>query len=199
MTMAAYYNTPQYARTNYSCASYSVPAVPRLCLAEPAPTRPSGDDLVDLIGVDKAWTPQRYTTPTITDDPAMAMLREKADLGKMTVGSLVYQMIQRERFKDENLLRIRYQEVEIDGHMMRIDDMWWPYPAPSGDRMKAGLEAELIRLEQQKRLEEIECWRDIARLKERLLEALGLYGDAARRERMVGTTLPAGTTVAGRM
>jgi len=36
----------------------------------------------------------------------MMMLQEKADLGKMTVGSLVYQIIQREQIKETNLLHI---------------------------------------------------------------------------------------------
>jgi hypothetical protein len=121
------------------------------------------------------------------------MLGEKADLAKMTVGAIVYEIIQRQQLKEENLTRILYQEVAVDSRIVQFESAWAPYSVPPDSRMKASLDAELIRLEQQKRAEEVECWRDISRLKERLMETLGMYRDSARRERMVTAGMvPAG-------
>lgn len=140
-------------------------------------------DLCDLIGVGYDWRP-REDRPTIEKDPARAILGEKTDLGRMSVGSLVYQIEQRERIRDENLTRILYQEVEIDSQIMRLMATHPDY-LTGIDRLQSGLATELTRLEQQKRMEEVECWRDVARLKERLVEALGMYRDTARRYEMV--------------
>lgn len=141
-------------------------------------------DLCDLIGVGPNWRP-REDRPTIEKDPARAILGEKTDLGRMSVGSLVYQIQQRERIRDENLTRILYQEVEIESQLMRLSAMHPAYLNGSVERLQTGLSTELPRLEQQKRMEETECWRDVARLKEKLVEALSLYRDTARRYEMV--------------
>ena len=186
----------------YQAARYGgvyIPAPTRFRIVEPQAVTPDSDDLTDLIGVHPAWMPQRKTSMADSSDLAMMMLQEKADLGKITVGSLVYQIIQREQIKETNLTRIAYQETAIDGQILRLERAWMPGQLALDNRMKAGLEAELLRLEKQKLTEETDCWRDIARLKEKLLEALALYRDSARRERMVagGMPIPAPTAERG--
>jgi hypothetical protein len=179
--MSDYYHTqPAYQALRYS--GRYVPATPSYRAAEPA--RPANDDsLADLIGVHESWRPRRDGYRH--DDAATAMLAEKADLAKMTVGSLVYQMIQRERLKDDNLLRLVYQEIEIDGRLLRLKDSWAPHAMLPDNSALLGLEAELARIDREKGAEEVACWRDVARLKDKLLESLGTYGDTSRRERMV--------------
>lgn len=149
------------------------------------PATPSKQpDLCDLIGVGSSWRPYE-NRPTIEQDPARAILGEKTDLGRMSVGSLVYQIIERQQIKEENLARILNQEVEIDSQLMRLSATDPDYVGGSIDRMQSGLSSELTRLEQQKRMEEVECWRDVSRLKEQLVEALSMYRDVARRYEMV--------------
>ncbi len=157
----------------------------------PRPPREAGggSDLYDLIGVHEDWLPERRTYDSKPDDLAQWILGEKSDLGRMTVGSIVYQIVQRERMKDGNLTRILYQEAAIDSQILRLKDTWFLGVQPPGDRMTPSLEMELIRLESEKRAEEIECWRDISRLKDKLTEHLGEYRDAARKYRMVSTGL----------
>ena len=46
-------------------------------------------DLCDLIGVGHSWRPYE-NRPTIEQDPARAILGEKTDLGRMSVGALGY-------------------------------------------------------------------------------------------------------------
>ena len=192
--MSSYYpTTPAYAAVRYGGRYTPAPTV--LQVVEPTIVARAGDNLTELIGVHPSWLPRREQGVAPQSDLAMMMLQEKADLGKITVGSLVYQIIQREQMKETNLLRIAYQEVAIDGEILHLEGAWAPDKIPMDNRTKAGLEAELIRMQQQKRAEEVECWRDISRLKEKLLESLGLYRDSARRERMVASSLPAaGTT-----
>lgn len=153
-------------------------------IAWPAVKPSKQPDLCDLIGVGYTWRP-REDRPTVEQDPARAILGEKADLGRMSVGALVYQITERQRIKDENLTRILYQEVEIDSQLMRLSATHPNYLGGSIDRQQSSLSSELTRLEQQRRMEETECWRDVARLKERLVEALSLYRDTARRYEMV--------------
>jgi hypothetical protein len=186
--MSGYYPiTPAYMAARYG-GRYT-PA-PMLMVPETPPAARNGDDLTDLIGIDPAWIPRRDKAVVPAADLATMMLQEKADLGKMTVGSLVYQIIQRERIKDANLTHIGYQEAAIGGRLLRLERAWMPGQLPLDNKMKMGLEAELLRLDQLKLAEEIECWRDISRLKEKLLESLALYRDSARRERMVASGLP---------
>ena len=148
-------------------------------------------DLCDLIGVGYSWRP-REIRPAIEQDPARAILGEKTDLGRIGVGALVYQINQRERIKDENLTRILYQEVAIDSELMRLARVHPDYLGGSIDRQQSSLSSELTRLEQQRRMEVVECWRDVSKLKERLVEALSLYRDSARRYEMVHKGLPHG-------
>jgi hypothetical protein len=151
-------------------------------------------DLCDVIGVGHSWRPYE-NRPTIEQDPARAILGEKTDLGRMSVGALVYQIEQRERIKEENLARILYQEVEIGSQLLRLSAMHPEYLNGGVENLQSKLSTELPRLEQQKRAEEIECWRDLTRLKEKLVEALAMYRDVARRYEMVheGLTVHNGT------
>lgn len=187
------YDYPLYthAESHSSSASYGVTVIPPRYVAryESRP-KPEGD-LCELIGIDEKWLPK--VDPKRSGDPAQAILGEKADLGRMTVGTIAYQIVQRERIKDENLRRILYQEAAIDGQIMRLQSIWPDYLGNEGERMKSGLEMELMRLEQQKRAEEVDCWRDISRLKDKLLDRLIEYRDAARRHEMVGSGLGAYT------
>jgi len=105
-----------HSRPYKTLAKYTIPVAHSYYVT----SQDKGNDLVDLIGVHTGWLPREQRS----DDPAQAMLVEKADLAKMTVGSLLYQIIQRERMKDENLRRIAYQEVAIDGEILRLEDSW---------------------------------------------------------------------------
>lgn len=152
-------------------------------------------ELSDLVGIDDNWLPERQVQTT--DDPAEGILGEKSDLAKMTVGSLVYQIVHREQIKQDNLTSILYQEVDIDGQIMRLQDMSPDYIGSAGDKLKASFEMELLRLQQQKRAEEIECWRDISRIKQNLMEQLGGYREAARRVEMISAGLFGNTGYCG--
>jgi len=185
--------SPHYYPYTIRIAQYPVDSTWSKTPVTDAPQQPrkanGGADLYDLIGVHEDWLPARRNRDARPDDPAQWILGEKSDLGRMTVGSIVYQIVQREGIKQDNLTRILYQEAAIDSQILRLQDTWFEGVPPPGDRMTSGLEMELIRLEQQKRAEEVECWRDISRLKEKLMERLGEYRDAARRYQMVGVGL----------
>lgn len=185
--MAYDYPLHTHTESHSSSASYGVTVIPpRYAARYESRPKPEGD-LCELIGIDEKWLPK--VDPKRSGDPAQAILGEKADLGKMGVGVLVYQIRQRERIKAENLTRILYQEVAIDSQIMRLQSAWPDDPTSDNGRLKSGLEMELLRLEGQKRAEEVDCWRDIARLKDKLLDRLIEYRDAARRYEMVGTGL----------
>lgn len=185
------YDYPLYAPARLpateGCAAVAGWTYPK---ATPASYRKE-DDLCSILGIEEGWQTERH--PFRSDDPAQLVLGEKAELGKMGVGVLVYQIRQRERIKDENLRRILYQEVAVGGQIERLKGMWPDDPTSGNGRLKAGLEMELMRLEGQKRAEEVDCWRDISRLKDRLLDRLIEYRDAARRHEMVGSGLGAYT------
>ncbi len=195
MAMVLYYPLYTCSEANHPSASYGLAPVPSRYVARQRSKRTLDDDLCKLIGMDKKWLPK--VDHKRSGDPAQAILGEKADLGRMTVGTIAYQIVQREQIKEENLKRILYQEAAIDGQIMRLQGVWPDYLGTQGDRIKSGLETELMRLEQQKRAEEVDCWRDIARLKDKLLDRLIEYRDAARRHEMVGSGLTEYTAAGG--
>jgi hypothetical protein len=147
------------------------------------------NDLTDLIGIHDAWLPERRWD-SMAQDPAKMILGEKSDLAKLTVGAFVYQMIQRERIKEENLLRILYQEIAIDSQIMQLDAAWPKGMLPQDDMTKMKLQMELIKIDKEKREVQVDCWKDITRLKETLLEHFGNYRNAARKVELIQTGLP---------
>lgn len=185
--MAHYYPLYTGPQASSPGASYGPVNVLWRYVVQPVSRREPDDDLCKLIGIDDKWLPKKDHQRS--GDPAEAILGEKADLGKMTVGTITYQIVQRERIKDDNLKRILYQEVAVDSQIFRLQGVWPDDPTWENSRLKSGLEMELLRLEQQKRAEEVECWRDISRLKDKLLDRLIEYRDAARRFEMVGSGL----------
>jgi hypothetical protein len=146
------------------------------------------NDLTDLIGIHDTWLPE-HRWESMDKDPARMILGEKADLAKLSVGAIVYQIVQREKIKDQNLLRILYQEIAIDSKILRLESAWSEDLPPQDSRFLSGLESELIRLEGEKRKEETDCWKDISRLKESLMEQLGNYRNAERKVQLIKTGL----------
>jgi hypothetical protein len=151
------------------------------------------NDLTTLIGIDDAWLPERQFG-TMEEDPARMILGEKADVAKLTVGALVYQIIQRERIKNENLLRILNQELALDNKILELEAAWPQCLPPQDDMTRMKLEMELIKIDKEKRAEEVDCWKDITRLKETLLEHFGNYRSAARKMELIQAGLPSEST-----
>ncbi len=162
-------------------AKYIVPAPQAEQHATKQSTPNPSSDLSDLIGVEDSWTLEKVCGSFSKDDPGEAILGEKSSLARMAVGAIVYAITQRQEIKKENLNRILYQEVDIGNQIKQRINGWPDYAPPGGDP----LESQLHRLEDQRRSEEVDAWRDIARLKDRLLVALTDYRSAARTHEMI--------------
>ena len=185
--MNTYYPT-QYYHWRRELPNQSTQVIPLEYQVTPPADIKCKNDLTDLIGIHDAWLPERRWD-SMAKDPAKMILGEKSDLAKLTVGAFVYQIIQRERIKEDNLLRILHQEIAIDSKILELEAAWPECMLPQEDMTKMKLQMELIKIDKEKREEEVDCWKDITRLKETLLEHFGNYRNAARKVELIQTGL----------
>ena len=185
-----------YYRTHYGprarsasgySASSSVPYVPSLTVSSsdsyaPLPAyAPSGglETHIDAIMQDLTAPPQ--------NDPINAFFTAKqAFLGK-SVQDIVGLIYERETIKYESFHAMDYQAARIKTKLFELQNMRTGLN-PQMERITQNIEKELNVLESEKRREEVECWRDVMRLKGDLREVMGEFGQEKRKTALLGYT-----------
>lgn len=109
---------------------------------------------------------------------------DKAKTSKAGVKALLEEIRLRETLDSHLINKIDDQICEQNTALMQLDNLkvdYSPELAKHMDKRRTQLEANVLELEQEKRKEYLECWRDLMFLKRYLLSALKDYWDSAKR------------------
>lgn len=96
-------------------------------------------------------------------------LGKKVTLSR-SVEDIVGLIDERVALKYTNIRTIDYESCETKTKIFELD-RWYLGMNSSIDKMRSAFERELLGFEREKRMEEVACWRDVARLKSELREA----------------------------
>jgi len=104
-------------------------------------------------------------------DPLDLFLGRKREFLVKSVEEILSLIDDREKLKYENLRRIDYDTCKVRTGILQISS-WEVGADPQLEKVRMGLEGEVLGLEREKRAEEVACWRDTTRLKEGLREVV---------------------------
>jgi len=117
-------------------------------------------------------------------DPIDRFLDSKKEVLLNSSKGILEQVYERLSIRDSNL-------YEIDGRICRANsvldqlDVFELGALPVIDKRKSFFEKELITFEQEKRFEQVACWRDVSRLQGQLLELKQQIDTQANRQKLI--------------
>ena len=121
-------------------------------------------------------------------DPLDAFFGRRRHFLAKTAEEILELIQERVQLKYENIRRMDYDSCRIGTRLLQMEP--WPLGSnPNIDRMRSGLEQELLAFEKEKRMEEVACWRDVCRTCSELREAVRELFDEDQRQRLVGGEL----------
>jgi hypothetical protein len=147
-----------------------------------------------LLGIDDHYLP--VTSPKSASDnlgldsiatrgdPIDMFLDSKKEVLLNSANGILEQIYERLSIRDSNL-------YEIDGRICRANsvldqlDVFELGALPVIDKRKSFFEKELITFEQEKRFEQVACWRDVSRLQGQLLELKQQIDSQSNRQKLV--------------
>jgi hypothetical protein len=113
-----------------------------------------------------------------------SVFSDKAKTSKAGVKALLDEIRLRETLDSHLITTIDDQICEQNTAVMQLDNLkvdYSPELAKHVDKRRTQLEANVLELEEEKRKEYLECWRDLMFLKRYLLSALKDYWDSAKK------------------
>ena len=117
-------------------------------------------------------------------DPLDGFFAGKRDAIAGGVEDVLGLIYEREQLKYENLFKIDCDSCKVQGRLLPLE-YWRPGINSEIDKVRTNIERELISLEREKRMEEVACWRDVARLRSELREVLQDFSRERARESLV--------------
>ena len=147
-----------------------------------------------LLGVDEHYLP--VASPKLAsdnpgldsivkaNDPIDRFLDSKKEVLLNSSKGILEQIYERLSIRDSNL-------YEIDGRISRANsvldqlDVFELGALPVIDKRKSFFEKELITFEQEKRFEQVACWRDVSRLQGQLLELKQQIDTQSNRQKLI--------------
>ncbi|MEO0126291.1 MAG: hypothetical protein ABIL44_00905 [candidate division WOR-3 bacterium] len=126
--------------------------------------------------------------PSLKDNLAEEIIKEKLRFQKATLVQLVNLIVERERVKKRNIASLDSEIMECQAHLYLYK--CHIYPINPDNKRKSNLERALSQLENQRRQEEIDCWKDTFRLWQEVLKIASEYRAMLRKIKMI--TLPFG-------
>jgi len=157
------YSDPTYA-TSYSNSSVLVPA------ASPSYVANTNDATDAMDAVVAGVMPEQGR------DMLSRFLGRKKSFAARSVQDILGGMYERQRLKDELNHAIDYQHSRLMTKLLETDT-WITGRYPQLDKARSQLERQIQSLEQERRKEDIACWRDLIRLKSELREAMREFHD----------------------
>jgi len=121
--------------------------------------------------------------PSSIDNPAEEIIKEKIRFQKATLIQLVNLIIEREKTKQRNIVSIESEIMDCQSQLYFYK--CHIYPINPDNKRKGSLERALSQLENQRRQEEIDCWKDTFRLWQELLKAASEYRATVRKARLL--------------
>ena len=109
-------------------------------------------------------------------DPVESMFRAKREFLEDAVDGILCMIEGREQMRDEHVRRIDGESCEVKTKAYEVKH-WQRGANWAMDRTRSSHEQEILALERERRMAEVECWRDVSRLR---LELHRLSGDLQR-------------------
>jgi len=144
-------------------------------VTEPNHSAPSATDSVDAL--------THFLTPS-KPDPLMDILGQQAAFHAKSVEELLGLIYEREHLKYDNIKHIDYESSQLKGRLFEIGTIATGIDKGI-DRTRGQIERDLFAFERDKRMEEINCWRDVVRLKGDLRETLHTFQQEKRKENLL--------------
>ena len=119
--------------------------------------------------------------PVVTKDPLQDFLTVKKSVLSSSAEDILGLIYERNSLKYENLRRITYESVHWGSQLRELGD-WNVGVFKDIDKTRGAIEKEIAGLERERRMEEINCWRDITRLKGELRETMQDFNMEKRKE-----------------
>jgi len=121
--------------------------------------------------------------PSSKDNLAEEVIKEKIRFQRATLAQLVNLITEREKAKQRNIVSIESEIMDCQAQLYFYK--CHIYPINPDNRRKGSLERSLAQLENQRRQEEIDCWKDTFRLWQELLKAASEYRATIRKAKLM--------------
>lgn len=125
-----------------------------------------------------------HNEPNAKDDPLQQFMEGKKHFLTRGIEDVLGLIQERVQIKYDNLRKITYDSSKTKGMLFQLY-RWQIGGNPNVDRLRMGIEKELIGLEREKRMEEVNCWRDVTRLRTEMRELLGETAQEKRRDSLL--------------
>jgi hypothetical protein len=138
----------------------------------PLPGTSSLDALTDSLTVPRA------------QDPLDEFLSGKRVFLAKSVEDILGSIYERITLKYENLRQLDYQSIRLGTRLLELENCNWGMN-PQIERVRVGIEHEINATDMEKRKEEVDCWRDVVRIKTELRETLREFGQEKRKSELL--------------
>jgi hypothetical protein len=139
-----------------------------------------------LLGADPEPSNQSSDLDSIVraNDPIDRFLDSKKDVLADSAKGILEQIQERLALRDSNLYEID-QRISRANSVLDQLDVFELGALPVIDKRKSFFEKELITFEQEKRFEQVACWRDVSRLQGQLLELQQQIDSQVNRQKLI--------------
>ena len=117
-------------------------------------------------------------------DPLDNFLTAKRTFVGKTVEDILGSLYERVSLKYDNLQQLDYQSSQLKTRLMALEQWRWGLN-PQMERVRIGIEHEILDTDAEKRREEVECWRDVTRLKTELRESLREFSQEKQKNALI--------------
>jgi hypothetical protein len=117
------------------------------------------------------------------DNPAEDIIKEKIRFQKASLAQTLNLIQEREKAKEGNLASLASEIMNVQSQLYLYKCHW--YPIVSDNRRKGNLERSLSELENRRRQEELDCWKDTRELWQDLLKIAAEYRATSRKAKLL--------------
>ena len=117
-------------------------------------------------------------------DPLDRFFESKRRILAKSVEDVVSLIEERKTIKYDNFEKIDYDSCCVQTKLYELDH-WPPESKSTVERKRSAFEKELLNFEREKRMEEVACWRDVARMRGDLRELMFHVEEEKRRQSLI--------------
>lgn len=179
-TFSSLYSPPTYSISRST--SYNVPSSLFYAFTpsdSAAPYTPSAGGSAHL----DAITDSLSVKPS--QDPLDSFFSAKRIFLGKSVEDILGSIYERVSLKYENLHQLEYQSIRLGTRLLELNNCNWGMN-PQIERVRIGLEHEILATATEQRKEEVDCWKDVTRLKTELRETLREFSQEKQKSALIG-------------
>ena len=120
------------------------------------------------------------------DNPAEDIIIEKKRFQKASLAQLLNLIQEREKAKERNIASLASEIMNVQSQLYLYKCHW--YPIARDNKRKGSLERSLSELENCRRQEEVDCWKDTRELWQDLLKIAAEYRATSRKAKLLVMT-----------